>query len=63
MSSQSAKLAIRYRLKMNNLAYYFKNNKTYLCCPLCGKDRDDMNHLAVWESYRHMDSRLKLRDL
>ena len=22
-----------------------------------------MNHLAVCESYRHMDSRLKLRDL
>ena len=60
MSSQSAKLAIRYRLNMNNLAYHFKKNKTDLCCPLCGKDRDDMNHLAVCESYRHMDSRLKL---
>ena len=63
MSSQSAKLAIRYRLKMNNLDYHFKNNKTDLCCPLCSKDRDDMNHLAVCESYRHMDNRLKLRDL
>ena len=63
MSSRSAKLAIRYRLKMNNLAYHFKNNKTDLCCPLCSKDRDDMNHLAVCESYRHMDNRLNLRDL
>ena len=63
MSSQSAKLAIRYRLKMNNLAYHFKNNKTDLCCPLCSKDRDDMNHLSVCESYRHMDNRLTLRDL
>ena len=33
MRSQSAKLAIRYRLKMNDLGYHYKNSKNYLCCP------------------------------
>ena len=63
MRSQSAKLAIRYRLKMNNLGYHYKNNNTDLCCPLCSKERDDMNHLVACESYGHIDGRLKLSDL
>ena len=63
MRSQSAKLAIRYRLKMNNIGYHYKNNKTDLCCPLCSKERDDMNHLAACESYGYIDGRLKLSDL
>ena len=62
MKSQSAKLAIKYRLKMNNLAYHYKNNKTDMCCPLC-KDRDGMNHLTTCESYRHINSGLKISDI
>ena len=63
MKSQSAKLAIKYRLKMNNLAYHYKNNKTDMCCPLCKEGKDDMNHLTTCESYRHINSRLKISDL
>ena len=63
MKSQSAKLAIKYRLKMNNLAYHYKNNKADMCCPLCKEDRDDMSHLTTCEAYRHINSRLKISDL
>ena len=63
MGSQSAKLAIRYRLKMNNLGCHYKNNKTDLCCPLCSKERDDMSHMTTCEEYRHISSRLKISDL
>ena len=63
MRSQSAKLAIRYRLKMNNLRCHYKNNKTDLCCPLCSKERDDMSHMTTCEEYRHISSRLKISDL
>ena len=48
---------------MSNLAHHYKNNKTDLCCPLCKKDRDYMNHLTTRESYRHINSRLKISDL
>ena len=54
---------INTNLKMKNLGYRYKNNKTDLCCPLCSKDRDDMNHLAACESYGHINSRLRLSDL
>ena len=63
MRSQSAKLAIRYRLKMNNLGYHYKNNKTDLCCPLCSEERDDMSHMTTCGEYRHISSRLKISDL
>ena len=43
MNTQSAVIAIKYKLKMNKLAFHYKN-KTDMCCPLCRKDRDDMNH-------------------
>ena len=63
LESRMARLAIKYRLNMTQLATNYKVASTNMCCPLCKRGEDNYEHMTKCSEYGQMDKILKLSDL
>ena len=58
-----ARLAIKYRLNMTQLATNYKAANTNMRCPLCKREEDNYDHMTKCSEYGQMDKILKVSDL
>ena len=63
LKSEDARVAIKSRLMMLNLATNYKNGKANLDCPLCEEEEDTLSHMTYCRKYSHLDSSFYTDDL
>ena len=63
LKSEDARVAIKSRLMMLNLATNYKNGRANLDCPLCEEDEDTLGHMTRCKKYSHLDSSFYTDDL